>query len=147
MAGYQKIIIEGNLGRDPEQKTTTTGTDVSNFSVAVSEKYKDQESTEWFSCVAFGKTAEICNRYLQKGRPVLIEGRMKTRSWDGRDGEKRKTTELIIDRVVLLGSRSDSNERLQPEHPSYSEHEPDPAAEATQESFDDTGITDSDIPF
>lgn len=115
MAGVNKIIIVGNLGRDPELKESQSGTVVARFSLAVSETWKDngekKERTEWVNCVAFGKLAEICGRYLARGRQVYIEGRLQTRSWE-KNGEKRYMTEVIVNQMQMLGSR-DAGEATQ----------------------------------
>jgi single-strand DNA-binding protein len=105
---YNKIIIQGNMGRDPEIKTTASDKTVATFSVAVSEKYQGETQTEWFNVVAWEKTAVICQKFLHKGDPVLVEGRIKTRSWDS-NGEKKYRTEVIASQIVLLGSKHESD--------------------------------------
>ena len=107
MAGLNKVMIIGNLGKDPEMRFTANGSAVTNFSVAVSRQYSGsdgerREETEWFSVVAWNKLAEQCNQYLQKGRKVYVEGRLQTRSWDGQDGQKRYRTEVIASEVQFL---------------------------------------------
>lgn len=103
MASVNRVILIGNLGKAPELKYTTSNHPVCNLSVATSEKRKDKEEvTEWHSVVAFGVTAENCAKYLEKGRPVYIEGRIQTRSWE-KDGQKHYRTEVVADRVVFLG--------------------------------------------
>jgi single-strand DNA-binding protein len=112
--GVNKVILIGNVGTDPELKYTTNGTAVSNFSVATNETWMDkntnerQEKTEWHRIVAWGRLAEICNQYLKKGSKVYIEGRLQTRSWEGQDGQKRYTTEIVAGEMQMLGSREDS---------------------------------------
>jgi single-strand DNA-binding protein len=153
MASYQKVIVVGNLGADPETRYLTNGDAVTNMRVAVSERWKNasgeqQERTEWFTCVAFKRLAEIAAEYLKKGSSVLVEGKMQTRKWQAQDGSDRYSTELRIDNLQMLGSRADgeqqrsnpstgaprqqrtSNQRQQPQQPSG--------------GFDDDG---SDIPF
>lgn len=108
MAGVNKAILVGRLGKDPEIKYTPSGTAVTNFTIATSENFKDkdgqkQERTEWHRIVAFGKLAEICGEYLVKGRQVYIEGRIQTRSWDDKNGTKRYTTEIVANTVQFLG--------------------------------------------
>jgi single-strand DNA-binding protein len=105
MPNYNKIVIIGHLGKDPETKYTKDGKNVANFSVAVSEKWGGNEHTEWFYVVAWNKTAEIAQKFLKKGNPVLIEGKIQTREWNSTDGEKKKTTELIASNIVLLGGK------------------------------------------
>jgi single-strand DNA-binding protein len=105
---YHMTIIQGNLGKDPELKTLSSGNDVANFSVAVTERWKSdgemQEHTEWYNVKVFGKQAEVCEKYLHKGDAVLLAGRMRTRTYD-KDGETKYVVELIVDRVSLLDNR------------------------------------------
>jgi single-strand DNA-binding protein len=101
---YQLLVIQGNLGRDPEIKTGASGKSVCRFSVAVSDKGPKGEHTEWFRCVAFDKTAEIVAQYVQKGDPLLVEGRLKTEEYE-KDGEKKTSTSVLVSRVTLLGSK------------------------------------------
>ena len=114
MAGINKVIIVGNLGRDPEMRYTPSGSPVTNFSVAVSRNWKSaegeqREETEWFNVVCWNKLAEIANQYLQKGRQVYIEGRLRTRSWDDQQsGEKRYRTEVIAQEMQMLGQRGEA---------------------------------------
>ena len=109
MAGVNKAIIVGNLGRDPEMRATQSGTQVANFTVATSRAYNDssgqkQEETEWHRVVAFGRLAEICGQYLHKGKQVYIEGRIQTRSWEDKEsGQKRYTTEIVANEMQMLG--------------------------------------------
>ena len=105
-----KVILVGNLGKDPELRYTSSGTAVATFSLATSERYKDkngdqQEKTEWHNVVAWRNLAEICGKYLHKGKQVYIEGRIQTRSYDDRDGNKRYMTEIVADQMQMLGSR------------------------------------------
>jgi single-strand DNA-binding protein len=114
---FSKTIIAGNLGQDPEVKTTNGGTVICNMTVAVNERVKEKgewvDRVEWFRCVLFGKTAENAGKYLSKGRQVLIEGKMRTRKWE-KDGKTNYMTELIADSVTFLGSKNgDSNQRDQ----------------------------------
>ena len=109
MAGVNKVILIGNLGRDPELRYTQTGQAVCNFSLATTESWSDKSSgdkverTEWHRIVAWGRTAELCAQYLAKGRTVYIEGRLQTREWEDRDGNKRTTTEVNALTVQFLG--------------------------------------------
>ncbi len=108
-----KVILVGNLGRDPEVRTTTSGQPVANFSVATSRRWKDrdgnrQEHTEWHNVVCFGRQAEIAGQYLTRGKQVYVEGRLQTRSWDDKNtGEKKYRTEIICDNFQMLGRRGD----------------------------------------
>jgi single-strand DNA-binding protein len=105
-----KAMIIGNLGRDPEMRYVGNGQAVTQFTVAVNRNYKDsngewKEETEWFRVVAWGPLAERTAEYLRKGRKVYVEGRLQTRSWEGQDGQKRYTTELIANTVTALDPR------------------------------------------
>ena len=93
----------GRAGQDPEIRYAPSGTAVCNFSIAVGYKYKDEESTEWVRVVAFGKLAEIIGEYVHKGKQLFVSGRMQTRSWEDKDGNKRYTTEIIANNVQFLG--------------------------------------------
>lgn len=113
MAGVNKAILVGRLGKDPEIKYTPSGTAVTNFTMATSENFKDkdgqkQERTEWHRIVAFGKLAEICGEYLAKGKQVYIEGRIQTRSWDDKNGNKRYTTEIVANSMQMLGKADEA---------------------------------------
>ena len=113
MAGVNKAILVGRLGKDPEIKYTPSGTAIANFTMATSENYKDkdgqkQERTEWHRIVAFGKLAEICGEYLAKGKQVYIEGRIQTRSWDDKDGNKKYMTEIVANTMQMLGKADEA---------------------------------------
>ncbi|MBN2226780.1 MAG: single-stranded DNA-binding protein [candidate division Zixibacteria bacterium] len=113
MASVNKVILIGNLGKDPELKYTPGGQAVANFSLATTEKWRDkdgnmQDKTEWHNIVLWGRQAEIAKEYLAKGRQVYIEGRIQTRSWDDKDGNKRYTTEIVGQRMQFLGTRDQS---------------------------------------
>lgn len=109
-----KVMIIGNLGRDPEVRTTPSGQNVANFTVATNRKWKDrdgnlQEKTEWHQVVCWGRQAEIAGQYLNKGKLIYVEGRLETRSWDDKThGDKRYRTEIICDNFQMLGKRGDS---------------------------------------
>ena len=110
MAGINKAILIGNLGKDPELRYTPGGQAVASFSLATSEKWRDkdgvmQDRTEWHNIVVWGRQAEIAKEYLAKGRQVYIEGRIQNRSWEDKDGNKRYTTEIIAQRMQFLGAR------------------------------------------
>lgn len=136
-----KAIIIGNLGRDPELKQLGNGNAVCNFSVATNRKWKDRatgtmkEEVEWHRIVVWGKTAENCNRYLSKGRQVAVEGRLQTREWQDKEGNTRRTTEIVAyDVQFLSGGEPGGGRRGAPSPPANSG--------AFDESFDD-----SEIPF
>lgn len=139
MASVNKVILIGNLGRDPEIRFTQGGAAVCNFSLATNERWKDkngqpQERTEWHRIVVWGKQAEICKEYLAKGRQVYIEGSLQTREWNDRDGNKRNTTEVRAVRVQLLG-RPDGA-RGEPSGPAQGEGD-----------YPDTEYQEDDVPF
>ena len=110
MAGLNKVILIGNLGRDPEIRYSQQGLAVVNFSLATTESWTDrntgerQEKTEWHRIVVFGKQAETCEKYLSKGKQVYLEGRMQTRSWE-KEGQTHYTTEIVVSNFMFLGSR------------------------------------------
>ena len=113
MASVNKVILVGNLGRDPETRYTTGGDAVTNIRVATTDTWKDkngekQERTEWHTVVFFGRQAEIAGEYLKKGRQVYVEGRLQTRKWQDKEGQDRYTTEIVADRMQMLGSREGS---------------------------------------
>jgi single-strand DNA-binding protein len=110
MASVNKVILIGNLGRDPELRYTQGGQAVANFTLATTDRFssKDgerQERTEWHRIVAWARTAELCAQYLSKGRSVYIEGRLQTREWEDKEGQKRRTTEIVAQTVQFLGGR------------------------------------------
>jgi single-strand DNA-binding protein len=108
--GLNKVLLIGNLGRDPEMKYTPQGTPITNFTMAVSRRRQTpdgewKEETEWFRIIAWQKLAEQCNEYLRKGSKVYIEGRLQTREWQGQDGQNRQTVEVVANEMVILDSR------------------------------------------
>jgi single-strand DNA-binding protein len=108
MASVNKVILLGNLGRDPETRYTTGGDAVTNLRIATTEQWKDksgekQEKTEWHSVVLFGRQAEVAGEYLKKGRSVYIEGRLQTRKWTDKEGVEKYSTEIVADRMQLIG--------------------------------------------
>ena len=116
MAGVNKAILIGRLGRDPEVKYTPSGTAVANFSIATSEEWKDkdtgekQERTEWHRIVAWKRLAEICGEYLSKGSLVHVEGKLQTREWEDKDGNKRYTTEIVAQNMQMLDGKVQENQ-------------------------------------
>ena len=115
MASVNKVIVLGNLGKDPELRHLPNGDAVCNFSLATTESWKDkdgnkQDKTEWHNVVIFRKLAEIAGEYLKKGRPVYIEGRLQTRKWQDKEGKDRYTTEIVADQMQMLGSREEAKE-------------------------------------
>ena len=113
MASVNKVILVGNLGRDPETRYTAGGDPITNVSIATTDTWKDkngekQEKTEWHRVAFFGKLAEIAGEYLKKGSQVYVEGRLQTRKWQDKDGQDKYTTEIVADRMQMLGSRAGS---------------------------------------
>ena len=152
MASVNKVILIGNLGADPETRYLPSGDAVANIRIATTEVWKDkggekQEHTEWHRIAFFGKLAEIAGEYLKKGSPVYIEGRIRTRKWQDKEGQDRYSTEIVADRMQLLGSRGGGSESVARE-PKAAMAESGggakPAAKKSGASFDDM---DDDIPF
>jgi single-strand DNA-binding protein len=146
MSSLNKILLIGNLGKDPEVRYTPDGSPVATFSLATSDSWTDksgskQEHTEWHTIVAWNRLADLSKRFLSKGRQVYIEGRIRSREWTDRDGNKRRTTEVIATQMVLLGSRPQGAEAGMAPMDTASR------APAEPDQFGDPGITDSDIPF
>ena len=115
--GINKVILVGNLGQDPETRNMPSGGAVTNISVATSEQWKDKqtgeqkERTEWHKVAFFGRLAEIAAEYLSKGSQVFVEGKLRTRKWQDRDGNDRWTTEVIADELQMLGGRAKQGEK------------------------------------
>lgn len=165
MASVNKVILIGNLGRDPEVRYTPSGAAVCNLRIATTRNWKSrdsgekQEETEWHSVVLYDRQAEIAGEYLKKGRPVYIEGRLKTRKWQDKDGNDRYTTEIVAESMQLLGgregmgggssdegggySRGGGEERAERSAPPSRPAASKPAAKSST-GFDDM---DDDIPF
>ena len=138
-----KVMLIGNLGRDPEIRYTTNGQAVANFTLATTERYTDregerQENTEWHRIVAWGRLAEICGEYLTKGRMVYIEGSIRTRSWEDKEGNTRYTTEIVARNMQMLGGQGGRTEA-----PSA----PDDKVPGDFDIEDDSFGSDDDIPF
>jgi single-strand DNA-binding protein len=117
MAGLNKVILIGNVGKDPEMRYTANGSAVTSFSIAVNRNYQGSdgerhEETDWFDIVTWNKLAEICSQYLQKGSQTYVEGRLHTRSWEGQDGQKRYKTEVVAQTVLFLGQRGGGAPRM-----------------------------------
>ncbi len=141
-----KVMLIGNLGRDPEIRYTTGGQAVANFTLATTEKYTNkagekQEDTEWHRIVAWGRLAEICGEYLSKGRMIYIEGSIKTRSWEDKEGNTRYTTEIVARNMQMLGGQGGQGARS--EAPST----PDQKVPTDFDIEDDSFGSDDDIPF
>ena len=137
-----RVILVGRLGKDPEMRYTTSGTPVVNFSLATDEVWTDQNKerqkrTEWHNIVAWSRLAEICGQYLGKGQLIFIEGRIQTREWDDRDGNKRRTTEVVASNMQMLGRRSENGEGKAVAV----------GAEESSEKSVEAGVNEDEIPF
>ena len=147
-----RVILVGHLGGDPEMRYTSSGTPVTNFSLATNERWNNQdgerqERTEWHKIVTWSKLAEISNQYLTKGQLVFIEGRIQTREWDDKDGNKRRTTEIVASDMRMMTPRSSDGPRQQKQ-----EQKQEPVGVAAEggnagEDKMDAGVTEDDIPF
>lgn len=160
MASINKVIIVGNLGRDPETRYMPSGDAITNIAIATTDKWKDKgsgeqkESTEWHRVAFFGKLAEIAGQYLKKGSQVYIEGKLRTRKWQDKDGVEKYTTEIIADTMQMLGSRQGMGGGAQMDdsyggdapaaRPSSAASSARPAASKPAPNFSDM---DDDIPF
>jgi len=150
MASVNKVILVGNLGKDPEVRYMPNGEAVANFSIATTDTWKDkagvkQEKTEWHNIVTYRKLAEIVGEYLKAGRPVYLEGRLQTRKWE-KDGVTRYTTEIVADQMQMLGQGSASNRdgstgSAQRQDTPSNDQDNTPSAPSNFDDFDD------DIPF
>ncbi len=150
MASVNKVIIIGNVGQDPEVRYTANGVAVVNLSVATSRKWKDksgdkQEETEWHRVVAYDRTAEVIGDYVKKGSRIYIEGRLKTRKWEDKEGVERYTTEIVTEQLQLMGDRNRDEE----DRPTRYQRENRAPAKKTSSTKTNTGFDDmdDDIPF
>ena len=154
MASINKVILIGNLGRDPEVRYTAAGAAICNITIATSRTWKDKQSgdkmeeTEWHRVVFYDRLAEVAGEYLKKGKSCYVEGRLKSRNWQDKDGVERDTTEIIADHLTLLGGRDDGDAAPAPRPNQRRTPAPAPTARGgvgrTNTGFDDM---DSDIPF
>lgn len=151
--GVNKVLLLGNVGKDPEIRSTTGGTLVASFSLATADRQKDQQGnwqdkTEWHNLVAFSRTAEIIRDYVKKGSQLYIEGKIQTRSWDDKEsGQKKYRTEILVNELTLLGKPSEgggSSSYSKSNTASFDQRTP---ASNSQPEYADTNITDDDIPF
>jgi single-strand DNA-binding protein len=150
--GVNKVLLLGNVGKDPEIRATANGMTVASFSLATADRAKDAQGnwgdkTEWHNLVAFQKTAEVVRDYVKKGTQLFIEGKIQTRSWDDKEsGQKKYRTEIIVNDLTLLGSKqggeSSGGGYSKSNTASYDQRPP-----ASQPDYAETGITDDDIPF
>ena len=145
MRGVNKVILVGHLGQDPEVRAMPSGSSVANLSLATNEQWRDkntgeqQERTEWHRLALFGRLAEIAGQYLRKGAQVYVEGRLRTRKWQDRDGHDRYSTEIVVNEMQMLGGRSAASQ-AGPDRPAPPTESREPASRADM-PFDD------DIPF
>lgn len=155
-----KVMLIGNVGRDPEIRYLEGNAKVATFSLATTERYKDrngnmQENTEWHNLVAWRNLADITENYVKKGTQIYAEGRLRTREWTDQTGAKRRTTEVVLDNMQLLGRRADNpgaQGGYQPAQPAYQQQQPSYQQQATvAQSPVDTGLggdmPDDDLPF
>ena len=159
--GVNKVFLLGNVGKDPEIRTTAGGMTVASFSLATAERAKDQQGnwadkTEWHNLVCFQRTAEVVRDYVKKGTQIFVEGKIQTRSWDDKEsGQKKYKTEILVNELSLLGGRGaeggsggGSYERSSSSAGSYSgSRSSSSAPSAPSNDYADQGITDEDIPF
>ena len=158
MASVNKVILIGNLGRDPETRYTADGAAITNITLATTDSWKDKatgekkEQTEWHRVVFFNRLAEIAGEYLKKGRPVYVEGRLRTRKWQDKEGQDRYTTEIVADVMQMLGSREGAGSA--PEFDGAAEESSRPAARPSAKPAATAGKPassmadlDDDIPF
>lgn len=148
--GVNKVFLFGNLGQDPELRSTGSGTAVCNMRLATNQSYKDdndewQERTEWHTVVAFGRQAEVANEYLQKGSSVFVEGSLQTRQWEDKDGNTRYSTEVKV-RDLVLGGKSDAPSAPRPAQKAAQKPAAKPVGEASQDAYS-FGADDSSLPF
>lgn len=137
MSGVNKVIIVGRLGSDPEVKTISTGSTVARLSVATSDQWTDkegqkQERTEWHRVVVWGKLADLCGKYLSKGRQVYLEGRLQTRSWEDQQGVKKYTTEIVAQTVQFLSGGQSQSQSSGNDFPNQ-EFGPEPSFDSSEE--------------
>jgi len=153
MLGVNKVILVGNLGKDPELRYTPSGQAVATFSLATTERWNDkngqrQDRTEWHTIVAWGKLGELANQYLKKGRSAYIEGKITTRSWDDKDGNKKYKTEIVANTIQFLnagGSGSgDGFSGMDQSMPDYDMRSPGPQANSGPDMM---SVSDDDLPF
>jgi single-strand DNA-binding protein len=151
--GVNKVFLLGNVGKDPEIRTTPNGMTVASFSLATADRAKDAQGnwtdkTEWHNLVAFQRTAEIIRDYVKKGTQVFVEGKIQTRSWDDKEsGQKKYRTEILINELSLLGGGSGRSEGSSSSTGGYSSSRSSSAPSAPANDYADQGITDEDIPF
>ena len=160
--GVNKVILLGNVGKDPEIRATQGGMTIASFSLATADRQKDQsgqyvDKTEWHNMVAFQRTAEVVRDYVKKGTQIMIEGKIQTRSWDDKEsGQKKSRTEILINDLTLLGGGQGKENGNGNSHAAASSSRSSGGASSSrgndpgygqQQDYGDQGITDDDIPF
>ena len=151
--GVNKVLLLGNVGKDPEIRATAGGMTIASFTLATADRAKDAQGnwadkTEWHNLVAFQRTAEVVRDYVKKGTQVFVEGKIQTRSWDDKEsGQKKYRTEILVNELTLLGSKSGGGESSGGGYSKSSTSSYDQRPPASQPDYADTGITDDDIPF
>jgi single-strand DNA-binding protein len=148
--GVNKVFLLGNVGKDPEIRSTAGGMTVASFTLATADRKKEGanwvDSTEWHNIVCFQRTAEIVRDYVKKGSQLLVEGKITNRSWDDKEsGQKRYKTEILVNELTLLGGKGGSSEGGS--YPKSNTASYGGSTPASQPDYADTGITDDDIPF
>lgn len=147
-----RAMIIGNVTRDPELRTTTTGQNVCSFGIATNQTWTDaqgqkQQRAEYHNIVAWGKLAEICGQYLGKGRKVYVEGRLQTREWESQDGQKRQRTEIVADNMILLDRKEGAGVTPRPMGGSPAPAVSEPTVTPIEKGMGDNEIRLEDIPF
>jgi single-strand DNA-binding protein len=152
MASVNKVILIGNIGKDPEVRYAQSGAAICNITLATSRNWKDKasgekrEETEWHRVVLYEKLAEIAGEYLKKGRPLYVEGRLKTRKWTDKDGADKYTTEIVAEEMQMLGAGGNDGRNESRQSPQRSQSRNTPQQPAAQSSSGFDGLHD-DIPF
>lgn len=151
-SGVNKVILIGRLGGDPEVRYTSNGGAVANFNMATNESWTDksgqkQERTEWHKIVVWGKLGELCGQYLSKGRQAFVEGRLQTREWQDKEGNKRYTTEVVAQNIQFLGGPGDRASSGTSEYSSGPSAEFEPSNSGPSPDFDSKGMADDEVPF
>ncbi|MBM3370794.1 MAG: hypothetical protein RL585_1902 [Pseudomonadota bacterium] len=154
MASVNKVILVGNLGRDPETRYSPDGAAITNVSIATTSSWKDKtsgerkEETEWHRVVFYGRLAEIAGEYLKKGRSVYVEGRLKTRKWQDKEGVERYTTEIVADQMQMLGNRDTGSGMASSDDAYGASHAGQSSGSASQRKpATSLSEIDDDIPF
>jgi len=151
--GVNKVLLLGNVGKDPEIRATAGGMTIASFTLATADRAKDAQGnwadkTEWHNLVAFQRTAEVVRDYVKKGTQLFIEGKIQTRSWDDKEsGQKKYRTEILVNELTLLGSKQGGGESSGGGYSKSSTASYDQRPPASQPEYADQGITDDDIPF